>query len=213
MPLLEISNMNKKLIVIAGNLAVGKTTLANILGKSQNWFIGHESVIDNPYLVDYYSDMKQWALQLQFYFLGNRLNLHNTAYNHPVTAILDRSIYEDAEIFVKALYKSNILRERDYKSYLTIYNYLIGSLPKPNLLIHIKAPIDIILQRIKERGQPFDKNLDKSYLSMIDNQYDEWIESFNLCPLITIDSSKLNYRDNNNDLELIIGNISKIINL
>lgn len=195
--------MKKRLIVIAGNLAVGKTTLANLLGTEMDWFIGQESVIDNPYLSDYYSDMGRWAYHLQIYFLGNRINLYKEACDQNKTAILDRSIFEDAEIFAKSLYKNKIINSRDYNSYMSLYNYLISSLPAPDLMIYIKAPIEIILNRIIERGQPFDKHINRSYIKMINDYYEKWVYKFSLCPFITLDSEEINYRDNAAKLQYV----------
>lgn len=194
--------MVKSLIVVSGNLAVGKTTFATQMSKLLDWHIEYESVIDNPYLEDFYKNMKVWSFHLQIYFLGHRTVQHLAAFTNLKTAILDRSIYEDANIFAKALNDSGCISERDYSSYLTLYNHIIKNLPVPNLMVYIKAPIETIMFRIKERGQEFDKNLSKEYLTMIDNYYNDWIPTFDLCPIVTINSDEFNFNEKNSLLEI-----------
>jgi len=196
--------MNKKLIVIGGNLGVGKTTLANKIGQHLNWHVGFESVSDNPYLVDFYNNMEMWAYHLQVYFLGHRAEQHLIAYNNYNQSILDRSIYEDGYIFATSLYHSGRIAKRDYYSYMTLFKYIINSLPTPHLLIYVKASIITISDRIKHRAQQFDKDLSSEYLQMINNYYENWINSFSLCPIITIDSDEYDFLNNENDLLSII---------
>lgn len=205
---LKFKIMNKKLVVISGNLGVGKTTLAKIIGDRLGWFIGYESVTDNPYLADFYNEMDIWAFHLQVYFLGQRAKQHNIAINDPRNAILDRSIYEDGYIFASSLYQSGKITKREYDSYITLFEYVISTLPSPHLLIYLKASLETILTRIKRRAQVFDQNLSTSYLQMINNYYNEWIGSFSLCPIIVIDSDELDYFNNETDLLAIIQKIN-----
>lgn len=206
------NTMKKNLILIAGNLGAGKTTLAKQIGQKLNWYIGYESVSDNPYLPDFYSDMKTWSFHLQVYFLGQRLKQHIYAYNLPQSAVLDRSIYEDAQIFANALHKAGNISDRDYNAYLAIYNYVVETLPAPNMLIYLKAPIQILSQRIKKRGQGFDQDLSIEYLEMISSFYEEWIAGFDLCPVLTIDTGDMNYADKEEDALNIVEYIQQKIN-
>jgi deoxyadenosine/deoxycytidine kinase len=199
--------MNKKLVIIGGNLGVGKTTLANKLGQHLDWHVGYESVSDNPYLVDFYNDMQKWSYHLQVYFLGHRAEQHLISYNNHKHSILDRSIYEDGYIFATYLYHSGRISERDYNSYMALFRYVISTLPTPHLLIYVKASIVTILKRIKHRAQQFDKGLSSEYLQMINNYYEKWINNFALCPIITIDSEEYDLLNNENDLLSIIQQI------
>lgn len=196
-----------KLVLVSGNLGAGKTTLAKKIGERLNWFIGYESVIDNPYLSDFYSDMNTWSYHLQIYFLGKRSNQHIIASNTSQNAILDRSIYEDSQIFAKGLYQSGNLSSRDYESYKTLFELVTKDLRPPDLLIYVQAPLQTLLKRIKTRGQEFDKNLSVEYLEMIDSLYTEWISNFNICPVLRIDSEKYNYLENDQDLNSIINQL------
>ncbi len=188
--------MNKKLVVLAGNLAVGKTSLATKIGESLNWYVGYESVTDNPYLVDFYADMKIWAYHLQIYFLGHRAKQHNFAYSNNGSAILDRSIYEDAYVFAKALHHNNFITLRDYNSYLSVFELIVNELPPPDLMVYLKAPTNVILERIRRRGQEFDKNLSAEYFDKITEYYDNWIPTFKLCPVLIVNSGDLDYINN-----------------
>jgi deoxyadenosine/deoxycytidine kinase len=203
--------MNKKLIVIAGNLAVGKTTLADKIGDYLNWYIAHESVHDNPYLTDFYKDMNSWAYHLQVYFLGHRSNQHMKAYNHFKNAIVDRSIYEDGQIFAPALFHSGKISQRDYDSYMALFDFITRTIPTPHLLLYVKSSMESILSRIKSRGQDFDKNLTREYLEMINLYYTKWINNFSLCPILIVDSDKYNYLENNTDLLIIIQQIKSAL--
>src|SRR5512136_83015 len=125
--------MTKRLIVVAGNIGTGKTSLAERLGARLGWRTSFESVADNPYLSKFYADMRQWSFHLQVFFLGHRAKQHLALANCPESAIADRSIYEDAHIFARALHDMGNLSELDYQSYRTVYNLVIAGLPRPDL--------------------------------------------------------------------------------
>lgn len=199
--------------MISGNLGVGKTTLARKIGCHLNWHVGYESVHDNPYLVDFYNDMEKWAYHLQLYFLGHRAEQHTIAYESEKHAVLDRSIYEDGYIFANALYCSGKIADRDYHSYMKLFNYFIKTLPTPDLLVFVKSSLDTIIKRIEIRAQKFDQNLSIEYLQYIDNKYKDWIDNFSLCPILTVDSDKCNYLDNNSDFLSIIKKINLWLDL
>ena len=132
---------NQRMIVLAGNIGSGKTSLTQLLSQQFGWQASYESVDNNPYLADFYADMKTWAFHLQMYFLGNRaLEIENLAKSGD-SAILDRSIYEDAHIFVRALHEMNNLSDRDYQAYFKLYDLVLKTLPKPPLLIRLVAPV------------------------------------------------------------------------
>jgi deoxyadenosine/deoxycytidine kinase len=196
--------MTKQLVLLAGPTGVGKTSLASRIGKALDWHVGYESVLENPYLPDFYKNIQAWSFHLQVYFLGHRADQHLKAAEMPQSAILDRSIYEDAFIFAKALYDSGNLTERDYNSYISLYDFVANTLPLPNLLIYLKAPCEVRVHRIRERKHEFEDSLSKEYLEMVASYYDNWIASFDLCPILTIDTDRKEFVNNNEVVNDII---------
>lgn len=199
--------MAKRLLLLAGNIGVGKTSLTERIGERLDWVTAFESVADNPYLPDFYQDMKAWSLHLQIYFLGHRAEQHIYLSELTESAILDRSIYEDAHIFARALYHMGNLSARDYQAYLRLYHLIVKNLPKPDLLIHLHAPVPILLERIRRRARDIETNIDDSYLSLLERFYEEWIQSFELCPVLTIRSDDLDFVHQPEHLDIVVQRI------
>ena len=200
--------MTKKLIVVAGNIGVGKTSLTERIGARMGWTTGYESVSDNPYLPDFYADMKTWSFHLQVYFLGHRARQYLEMANDPKSAILDRSIYEDSYIFARALYHMNNLSERDYMAYRRLFELVVDSLPAPNLLIYLKAPVEVLMQRIQRRARGMETGISLDYLALLDTFYDDWLKSFDLCPVLTIRTDNLDYVNRTKALETVTQRIT-----
>jgi deoxyadenosine/deoxycytidine kinase len=199
--------MTKRLIVVAGNIGVGKTSLTERIGARLGWTTGYESVSDNPYLSDFYADMKSWSFHLQIYFLGHRARQYLDLAGDSRSVILDRSIYEDAYIFARALYHLGNLNERDYMSYRRLFELVVGSLPAPNLLIYLKAPADVLMERIRRRARGMETGISAEYLSLLDSFYDEWLASFDLCPVLTIRTDNLDYVHQPQALDVVLDRI------
>ena len=122
--------MAKHLILMAGNIGSGKTSLTERIGKRLGWQTAYESVANNPYLPDFFRDMKAWSFHLQVFFLGHRAEQHKALYESADSAIIDRSIYEDAHIFARALNHLGNLTDTDYQTYLKVYDLVTSNLPK-----------------------------------------------------------------------------------
>ncbi len=194
---------SKKFVLMAGNIGSGKTSLTRLLGDKLGWQTAYESVIDNPYLADFYADMRQWAFHLQIYFLGKRSLQHRELAEAPNSAISDRGIYEDAHIFARALNQMGNMTDREFDAYLRLYEVVVTSLPKPDLLIYLKAPVPVLLQRIRIRGRAIEAGIDEAYLTLLDNLYEEWINSFDLCPVLTIQSDAVDFVNRKEQLDLV----------
>ena len=199
--------MTKKLIVVAGNIGTGKTSLTERIGARMGWLTGFESVSDNPYLPDFYADMKTWSFHLQVYFLGHRAKQYLDIANDSRSAILDRSIYEDAYIFARALHHMNNLTERDYLAYRRLFELVVHSLPAPNLLIYLKAPVNVLIQRIQKRARGMETGISAEYLALLDSFYDDWLKSFDLCPVLTIRTDNLDYVNQSKALDTVTQHI------
>ncbi|MFH2039615.1 MAG: deoxynucleoside kinase [Chloroflexota bacterium] len=201
--------MSKKLVVVAGNIGAGKTSLTERIGSRLGWWTGFESVADNPYLPDFYADMRSWSFHLQIFFLGHRAEQYLDAANDSRSSILDRSIYEDAYIFARALHHMGNLSERDYLAYRRLYELVVGSLPPPNLLIYLKCPAEILMERIRRRARNMETGITTDYLSLLDTFYDEWLTAFDLCPVLTIHTDDLDYVHQSQALEIVVERIKE----
>ncbi|HOT26020.1 MAG TPA: deoxynucleoside kinase [Anaerolineaceae bacterium] len=194
---------SKKFVLMAGNIGSGKTSLTRLVGEKLGWQTAYESVSDNPYLADFYKDMRQWSFHLQVYFLGNRAAQHIELAQSPRSAIIDRSIYEDARIFARALNAMGNLQDREYQAYLRLYDLIVSTLPRPDLLIFLKAPVNVLLKRIQIRARSIEDSIDPDYLALLDKYYAEWIDSFDLCPVLTIESDAVDFVNKPEQLDLV----------
>ena len=199
--------MVKRLIVVAGNIGAGKTSLTERIGARLGWKTAFESVSDNPYLPDFYADMRTWSFHLQVFFLGHRAQQYLDLAKDSQSAILDRSIYEDVYIFARALHHLNNLSERDYLSYRKVFDLVVGNLPPPDLLIYLKAPVDVLVKRIHNRAREIESGITADYLALLDCFYDEWMQAFDLCPVLTIHSGDLDFVNRPMHLEIVVQRI------
>lgn len=203
--------MTKRLVLVAGNIGAGKTSITEKLGERLGWKTGFESVTDNPYLTEFYANMAEWSFHLQIFFLGHRAQQHVNATTKNGSAILDRSIYEDFYIFARALRQVGDMTERDYEAYRNVYELVTKSLPTPDLLIYLKAPVPVLMERINQRGREMESDIPVEYLELLDSYYEEWLRGFDLCPLLTIQSNDLNFVDKPEHLDIVVERINKAL--
>ena len=199
--------MTKHIVVVAGNIGAGKTSLTERIGARLGWWTGYESVSDNPYLSDFYADMRTWSFHLQVFFLGHRAEQYLEAARDSRSAILDRSIYEDAYIFARALHHMGNLSERDYLAYRRLFELVVQGLPKPGLLIYLKAPVPVLMERIHRRARNIETGISADYLTLLDNFYEEWLKAFDWCPVLTIRTDNLDFVHQTQHLETVVERI------
>jgi len=197
----------KKFVAIAGNIGVGKSTLVGLLSARLGWDPFFEPVGENPYLADFYSDMKAWAFHSQIFFLTRRLRSHRQLCDHPTSAIQDRTVYEDAEVFAQNLFLQGHMAERDYQSYWELYQVLTQFLPAPDLIVYLRASVSTLLQRIINRGRDYERQIPPEYLRRLNALYESWITNFTLCPVLTVPADDLDYVAHNSHLDLIVTKI------
>ncbi|MCH7495090.1 MAG: deoxynucleoside kinase [Candidatus Marinimicrobia bacterium] len=161
---------------VAGNIGAGKTTLTDIIAERFNWKPYYEMVIDNPYLSDFYGDMRRWSFNLQVFFLSNRFKTHKEMEDSGFSCVQDRTIYEDVEIFAFNLWEMGNMSQRDYDNYRELFSIMTSYLKKPDLIIYLKASTDTLLSRIRKRGREFEKSIKPEYLHMLNIAYEHWIE-------------------------------------
>lgn len=194
-------------IAVSGNIGAGKTTLAEKLGKHYNWKVQLESVEENPYLEDFYSDMKRWAFHVQIHFLNSRFKQVNELRDSRASIVQDRTIYEDAYIFAKSLYSSGHFSERDYESYLKLFELMITYVQPPDLLIYLKADIGKLVSQIEKRGRSFENAIRIDYLKTLNQHYEDWIGSYKLGKLLVIDVNNLDFVSKVEDFSYVVNQI------
>lgn len=204
-------NRKKKVFVsIAGNIGSGKSSLTKLLGKHFNWIPFYESVDNNPYLSDFYGDMKRWSFHLQVYFLSNRFKNHKQIVEMPESVVQDRSIYEDVEIFARNLHEMGNMDVRDYENYRELFGIMIGYLKPPDLLIYLRANIETLLKQIRLRGRSYEQSISKEYLNLLNSSYEDWIKRYD-GELLVIESDEIDFVNNGDHLSEIIKRVESIL--
>ena len=204
--------MSLKHIAIAGNIGSGKTTLAEKLSRHYGWVPLYESVDHNPYLRDFYSDMTRWAFHLQIYFLNSRFNQIREIRKSEKTIIQDRTIYEDAYIFAANLHRSGHISERDYQSYLDIFNSMTSFVDAPDLLIYLKADIPKLVHQIQKRNRDFEYNIKLEYLRSLNEHYENWISGYKNGRLLVIDVNSIDFVERVEDFSAIVNKVDLELN-
>ncbi len=183
----------KRTIAIAGNIGAGKTSLVEFLTSTYNITPFYEPNDENPYLADFYKDMKRWAFHSQLYFLSNKFRIHQKVDSTSGVVVQDRTIFEDVEIFATALYQMRKISKRDWQTYQDFYQSIIASIKPPDLMIYLKCPIRTVRKRIKIRGRKMEQDIPLSYLKRLDRLYESWIDNYTMSKVLVIESDKLDY--------------------
>ncbi len=194
----------KYFVSVAGNIGSGKSSLTKLVAERFDWIPYFESVNDNPYLQDFYSDMKRWSFNLQIYFLAHRFNTHKEILSQKKSVIQDRSIYEDVHIFARNLHDMGRMDDRDYETYTKLFNEMVSFLKPPDLLVYLKSELDCLVKKIKLRGRDFEKNIETEYLNNLNKSYDEWIKSYKLGKCLIIESDCIDFVKSDEDLKKIL---------
>lgn len=187
-------------VAVAGNIGAGKSSLTRLLAERFGWKPYFESVDDNPYLADFYADMKRWSFHLQMYFLANRFKNHKQMIESGVSVIQDRSIYEDAEIFARNLYEMGNMERRDYENYVSLFHVMMDYLKPPDLMIYLRSSVDTLLTQIARRGRSYEQSIPRSYLEMLNRHYEDWISHYRIGPLLIVPTDGIDFVNNPADL-------------
>lgn len=200
---------DKIFIAVAGNIGTGKTTLTRMLSERFSWNAHYEAVTNNPYLADFYKDMERWSFPLQIFFLNNRFSAHQKITRESQSAIQDRSIYEDANIFARNLFEQGSMEKRDYENYLELYNTVCQYLQAPDLVIYLKKSLPRLKEQIQMRGRDYEKAIPDEYLANLNRYYDDWMSNYQLGNKLIIESDRLDFVNSREDFEFIV---KKIVN-
>jgi deoxyadenosine/deoxycytidine kinase len=198
-------------IAIVGNIGAGKTTLTELLAKNYGFEPIFEAVDNNPYLEDFYSDMKRWSFNLQIYFLNSRFRQIVDIQKGKKNIIQDRTIYEDAYIFAENLHDMGLMTTRDYENYESIFDNITAYIKPPDLLIYLKASVPTLVNNIQRRGREYEIGIRLDYLSKLNDKYQKWINNYRLGKLLILDKDKLDFANNTEDLATIVQMIEREI--
>lgn len=193
----------RKYVAVAGNIGAGKSSLTHLLGKNFGWKTFYESVDDNPYLSDFYEDMRRWSFNLQVYFLSSRFSHQKKMMDSEESLIQDRTIYEDVEIFAKNLHQMNLMSDRDFNNYSSLFHEMVQYLKPPDLLIYLRAEVPTLVRQIQQRGRDYENTIRIEYLECLNELYEDWIDRYEEEKLI-IDTDHIDFVNNQEDLGKII---------
>ena len=199
-------------IAVTGNIGAGKTTLTTMLAKHYGWNAQFEDVDHNPYLDDFYQDMSKWSFALQVYFLGSRFRQVKEIRESGKNIIQDRTIYEDAYIFAENLNEMNLLSERDYQNYSSLFELMKGFVSAPDLLIYLRANMSTLTRQIAKRGRDYETGISIDYLMRLNNKYENWIGNYKEGKLLIIDVNDLDFVEREEDFGYILDRIDAELN-
>ncbi|HLT31845.1 MAG TPA: deoxynucleoside kinase [Myxococcaceae bacterium] len=200
-----------RFIAIAGNIGAGKTELTTFLTRKYGLQPFFEPNEQNPYLEDFYADMKTWAFRSQLFFLTAKFKLHRQLEACKGTALQDRTIYEDAEIFAKNLHRQRFIDKRDFATYWELYETLRETLIPPDLMVYLRAPVATLRKRIRLRGRAMEADIPTPYLRRLNVLYEDWFEGYKLSPVLVLETGKLDYVTNLVDRVDLLKEIEKYL--
>ena len=181
---------------ISGNIGVGKSTVCTRIGEAFDWPTYFEPVDDNPYLADYYRDMPRWAFHLQVFFLSKRFEIQKDIIEHGKSAVQDRTIYEDVEIFAPVLHRRGCMDTRDYENYREVFRNMISFLRPPDLILYLRCSPQTAIERIQNRARSCEEGIPRDFIEDLHEAYETWIERApEICPVRIIDTETVNLRD------------------
>jgi deoxyadenosine/deoxycytidine kinase len=185
----------RKYIAVAGNMGAGKSSLVSFLCRHFELQPFYEPSEENPYLKDFYKDMRRWAFHSQMYFLSGKFRIHQELERarSKVPVVQDRTIYEDAEIFAANLFRSHRMSARDYATYRALYESIVRSLRPPDLMIYLRASLRTVRKRIRARGRPEEQSVPVGYLRRLGALYEEWFSHYDRSPTLILETDNMDY--------------------
>ena len=183
----------RKTIAIAGNIGVGKSTLVEFLHRTYGISPYYEPNEDNPYLPDFYKDMRRWAFHSQLYFLSSKFRIHQELDRTPGLVALDRTIFEDAEVFAAALHEMRKIDKRDWETYRNFYATILEAIRPPDLMIYLRCSMRTLRRRIRLRGRSMEQDIPLAYLKRLERLYERWIASYDMGEVLVLETDNLDY--------------------
>lgn len=197
----------KTYVVLAGNIGAGKSTLVRMICERLGWEPYYEPVAENPYLADFYADMQRWAFHSQVFFLTYRARAHRALMDISRAVVQDRSFYEDAEVFARALFRQGSMSGRDWETYQGLYRTLTTLLVPPDLVVYLRASVPTLRARITLRARGFEAKITDDYLRGLNELYEDWIAGFALSPVLVVPSDRLDFVKDDRSFDAIVTGI------
>ena len=205
--LFDNPSQEKKHVAIAGNIGAGKTALTEVMGQYFDWTPVYEKVDANPYLTDFYNDMRRWAFNLQVFFLSRRFDQLQEIEAMDNSVVQDRSIYEDAQIFARNLYEMDLMSARDYKNYTSLFAIMTSHVSPPSLLVYLRASVPTLVDHIQRRGRGYESGIRIEYLERLQGHYEDWIQNYGRGPKLIIDIDELDFVNEDADRRAVLNRI------
>lgn len=204
---------HKYFVAVAGNIGAGKSSLTKRLSEAFGWEPFYEAAAENPYLADFYADMRRWSFHSQVFYLGKRLEHHRQLVDHPGSVVQDRTVYEDAEIFARNLFEQGQMSERDYDAYRRLYRAVSSFLPPPDLIVYLRGSVSVLSEHIARRGNDYERSIAPAYLQQLNRLYEAWIGDWTACPVVTIEMDGIDFLQNQADFDGITAAINGSLRL
>lgn len=194
-------------IAIAGNIGAGKTTLTKMLAKYYGWEPRFESVSFNPYLEDYYTDIRRWAFCLETYFLKERFKDMIRVQQSGHTIVQDRSIFEGVYVFVRNNYERGDLSERDYQTFMELFDLMKSQMKMPDMMIYLRKSVPALVAQIQKRGRDYEQQMEIDYLKGLNDKYEDFIFRRYEGRVLVLDSDGMDFENNPADFRMVINKI------
>ncbi len=205
--LFDNPSAEKKHVAIAGNIGAGKTALTDVMGQYFGWETVYEKVDENPYLTDFYNDMRRWSFNLQVFFLSRRFEQLQRIEEMEQSVVQDRSIYEDAQIFARNLYEMGLMSGRDYENYVNLFGIMTSYLTPPTLLVYLRASVPTLVNHIQQRGREYESTIRIDYLERLQGHYEEWIEDYDRGPKLIVDIDERDFVNEEADRRAVLNQV------
>lgn len=198
-------------IVIAGNIGSGKSTLTRLLAKHYGWKPRYESVDNNPYLEDYYHDIHRWSFNLEVYFLKERFRDMLAIAQSSDTIIQDRSIFEGVYVFMANNYAMGHLSDRDYNTYMELFEQMLSIIKLPDLMIYLRASVSHLVGNIQKRGRDYEQTMQLDYIENLNRRYDDFINNQYKGRVMIVNKDDLDFENRPDDFKQVTRRIDGLL--
>jgi deoxyadenosine/deoxycytidine kinase len=205
-----MSKKNNPFIVITGIPGSGKTTIIHRVHEDFKWKIFPDKEQEYLYVEDFYSDMERWSFHHEFNFIFNKFKQQESIHSLSIPVCQDISAYDSYEVFSRNLFNNGLMSPRDFRCLTEFYNWSSAHLPFPDLIVHLKAPIEVVLERIRRRGRFFEQGISYLYLSELEKLYENWIRSLTFCPVMIINTTQVDIASASKQIGKAVDKITKV---